>query len=230
MSYQEKLSRLQHAAPQVLPSLLICDFGNLEREIRALEEAGVKALHLDVMDGNFVPNISYGFPIVEGIRRLTDMPLDVHLMIEHPERYVGQFCDSGADFVSVHIEAVSEPETSAELIHREGAAAGIALNPNTELSVIEPYLDLFDFALVMSVNAGFGGQQFNSVALEKLKRLRELKGPEFPLEVDGGINEETIGSCSKAGSDWFVVGSGIFKHDDYGKQMAELTGIANQNR
>jgi ribulose-phosphate 3-epimerase len=226
MSRPSQVERLRQTGPTVLPSLLQCDFGNLERVVHQLEDAGVKALHLDVMDGNFVPNLSYGMPIVAGLRRLTDLPLDCHLMIAHPEKYVDAFCDAGADNITFHIEACNDPRPVLARIKERGVGAGIALNPKTPLSKIQGCLDLCDLVLVMSVDAGFGGQKFNPVALEKLRQLREL-APDVLLEIDGGINQQTIVESARAGATLFVVGSAIFSHEDYGPIVAELSELAN---
>ncbi|MDX1943871.1 MAG: ribulose-phosphate 3-epimerase [Pirellulaceae bacterium] len=213
---------MSQAAPVVLPSLLLCDFGNLEREIRRLEDAGVRALHLDVMDGQFVPNMTYGMPIVEACRRLTKLPLDVHIMIANPARYVRQFMAAGADNLTFHIEATAEPRPVIEQIHSLGGTAGIALNPATPLSAIDGCLDLVDVVLVMSVPAGFGGQKFHEVAIEKLQQLRRVVRPEVILEGDGGINEQTIARCHAAGCQFFVVGSAIFGRPDYATAVQGL--------
>ena len=226
MSRREKLLRLRASAPVVLPSLLLCDFGNLEREVAQLEAAGVQALHLDVMDGVFVPNLTYGLPLVEAFRRLTPLPLDVHLMIADPGRYVRQFYDAGADILTIHAEAVADPRPVLQEIRDLGAAAGIALNPQTPLAAIENCLDLCDLALIMSVEAGFGGQAFDTAALDKLRRLREQAGAHIVLEVDGGINRDTIQSCAQAGAEFFVVGSAIFRSERYAPVVAELAGLA----
>lgn len=221
MTRRQKIIDLHKATPQVLPSLLQCDFGNLEREVRALEAANVKALHLDVMDGQFVPNLTYGMPIVAGLRGVTDMPLDVHLMIEQPEQFIQQFYDAGADMITIHVEAVKDPAPVLKQIRELGLASGLALNPDTPLDAMKPYLDHCDVALVMSVNAGFGGQKFNPVGLEKLKELKSLK-PDLILEIDGGVNSETIAQCTEAGADLLVVGSAIFKQDNYQVALERL--------
>lgn len=210
----------------VLPSLLQCDFGNLEREVRVLEEAGVEALHLDVMDGHFVPNLTYGLPIVETLRRLTDLPLDVHLMIDNPQIYAEQFIDAGGDLITIHVEAVDDPAPLLERIRERGAGAGLALNPPTSLDTIKPYLSLCDLVLVMSVMPGFGGQKFDPVALEKLQELKQLVGDQVLLEIDGGVNQQTIASCANAGAGLFVVGSAIFQTPDYGQSVTTLTKLA----
>jgi ribulose-phosphate 3-epimerase len=224
MSRSSQVERLRQSAPAVLPSLLQCDFGNLERVVHQLEDAGVKGLHLDVMDGNFVPNLTYGMPIVAGLRRLTDLPLDCHLMIANPEKYVDAFCDAGADMITFHIEACNDPRPVLARIKERGVGAGIALNPKTPLNTITGCLDLCDLVLVMSVDAGFGGQKFNPVALEKLRQVREL-APDVLLEIDGGINQQTIAESARAGAQLFVVGSAIFSHEDYGPIVAELSEL-----
>jgi ribulose-phosphate 3-epimerase len=229
MNRQACLEQLRSGSPVVLPSLLLCDFGNLEREVRELEAAGVKGFHLDVMDGNFVPNLSYGMPVVEAMRRLTSLPLDVHLMIREPQRYVRQFRDAGADILTFHIEAHPEPRGLLAEVRELGAASGITLNPSTPLSSIEGCLDLCDVVLVMSVEAGFGGQKFNPVALERLSWLREHTRPDVLLEVDGGVNEETISRCAAAGAQLFVVGSGIFGKPQYAAALQELTHLATSS-
>lgn len=206
----------------VLPSLLLCDFGNLEREVRRLEDAGIKALHLDVMDGHFVPNLTYGMPIVAALRKLTPLPLDVHLMIAEPAKYVKQFIDAGADCLTIHVEVEQDLELTLESIRSGGVGAGIALNPVTPLKVVEALLPLCDLVLIMSVNAGFGGQTFNPVALEKLRVLKEQISPDILLEVDGGVNLSTIRSCRDAGASLFVVGSAIFGKPDYGQALQDL--------
>jgi ribulose-phosphate 3-epimerase len=227
MSGRDRLAELRDAAPVVLPSLLQCDFGNLEREVRALEAAGVAALHLDVMDGCFVPNLTFGLPIVEALRRLTHLPLDVHLMIVQPERYIEQFIRAGADLVTFHAEAVTEPRRLLSRISELGAAGGMACNPSTPLAQLAGCggLDLCDLVLVMSVPAGFGGQPFDPVALDRLRHLRQLLPTETLLEVDGGVNESTIADCAEAGADLLVVGSAIFRHADYAPVVRQLTDL-----
>lgn len=205
----------------VLPSLLMCDFGNLQREIERLEAAGIKALHLDVMDGQFVPNITYGMPIVEGLRRLTDMPLDVHLMISEPSKYIKQFVDAGADCLTIHAE-VDEPVAEVlQSIRDLGVGVGLAANPDTSFDSVAPLLSQCDLFLPMSVNAGFGGQTFNPIALEKLAAAKAAH-PDLLLEVDGGVNLATAGKCVDAGARLLVVGSAIFGQDDYRQAIEGL--------
>jgi ribulose-phosphate 3-epimerase len=223
---EELKARLRAASPAALPSLLACDFAQLEREVRAVEEAGAPALHLDVMDGHFVPNISFGFPIIEAVRRVTDLPLDVHLMIERPDEYVERFREAGADSISIHVEAVTDPRPVLDRIRSLGALAGLALNPPTQLSAIEASLSHCDIVLVMSVMPGFGGQHFDDVALRKLHDLSTWTDCDALLEVDGGINEETAGTCAESGAQLFVAGTSIFSEDDYASAISRIHSAA----
>ncbi|MGE0609007.1 MAG: ribulose-phosphate 3-epimerase [Pirellulales bacterium] len=221
---------MRQQIPGILPSLLLCDFGQLQQEIARLEQAGVPALHLDVMDGHFVPNLSYGLPIVETCRRLTSLPLDVHLMISNPEPYLERFVEAGADHLTVHVEALEDPPKALRQIRKLGASAGLALNPKTPLSAISHLLDDCDLVLVMSVEPGFGGQAFQPVALEKLAALRQQAGERLMLAVDGGINAQTIGRCAAAGAGLFVVGSAIFKTSDYLASVKNLAQLAKDQQ
>jgi ribulose-phosphate 3-epimerase len=221
-------AELRAAAPIVLPSLLLCDFGHLEREIRAVEAAGARALHLDIMDGHFVPNITYGFTIVEACHRITDLPLDVHLMIADPARYAVQFVKAGAALVSIHAEATDDPRPVLDDIRAHGAAAGLAFNPPTPVSAIEGVLDACNYVLAMTVMPGYGGQELTESVLEKVRALRELLPATAMIEVDGGINDATIAVAAAAGAEMFVVGSGIFKTPDYAASMKELRHLARQ--
>lgn len=230
MPVSKLLTKLHFAAPVIGPSLLACDFADLRHEIRQLEEAGARILHLDIMDGHFVPNISFGVPVVEAVRRSTELPLDVHLMLSEPARYVAAFRRAGADMITVHIEAVPDPRELLNEIRATGAVAGLSLNPPTPLYKVEDYLEYCDFVLVMSVMAGFGGQEFDPVALEKLSRLRKLAGPGFLLSVDGGINRQTIGRCAAAGADLLVAGSAVFSEDNYGQIITELKNLAELHK
>jgi ribulose-phosphate 3-epimerase len=214
----------------VFPSLLLCDFANLEREVRKLEAAGAKALHLDVMDGHFVPNLTYGLPLVRTFRRITHLPLDVHLMIESPERYVEEFREAGADSMTVHVEATEDAAAVLRQIRRTGASAGLALNPPTALHQIEPFLSLCDVVLVMSVMPGFGGQEFDPTALTKLHSLASRSPRPYRLQVDGGINEQTIRAAAEAGAEFLVVGSAIFRHTDYSAPLRQLQELATGER
>ena len=225
MGVSPLLADLHAAVPLIGPSLLACDFGNLDREVRRLEEAGARILHLDVMDGHFVPNLSFGVPIVEAVRRVTDLALDVHLMISDPGRYIEPFREAGADLITIHIEAVPDPTFLLAQIRGLGAAAGLALNPPTPVQAVEEYLDQCDLVLTMSVMPGFGGQPFQPVALEKLRRLREKGGSDLLLSIDGGVNLDTIGLCAEAGAQLFVTGTALLGYEDYRKRLAELTTL-----
>lgn len=213
---------LEKARPTVLPSLLMCDFSNLEREVRRLEEAGIEVLHFDVMDGHFVPNLTYGMPIVAALRKITDLVLDVHLMISEPARYSQQFIDAGADVITYHIEAVPSPVELLRKTRAQGVLSGLAINPGTDMALLLPHISECDVILAMSVQAGFGGQAFNPIALERLSMLRTQLGESVLLEVDGGVNDKTIGSCVKAGADLLVVGSALFGHPDYCLAISRL--------
>lgn len=222
MSRSVCIQRLSEARPAILPSLLLCDFANLADEISAVEAAGCKALHLDVMDGVFVPNITYGMTIVNAVKQCTDLPIDVHLMIVEPEKYVEAFRDAGADLLTVHIEATKTAPMLLQQIRDLDVAAGIAINPNTAIETIEDCVGLADLVLAMSVEPGFGGQSFNESVLEKFPQLREMFGPEVLLQIDGGINMSTASSAADAGVDLFVAGSAIFKSGDYSQALAQL--------
>jgi ribulose-phosphate 3-epimerase len=230
MSAEEIVAELRAAVPLVGPSMLAADFVNLQREIRALEAAGARLLHLDIMDGHFVPNLSFGLPVVEAVRRTTDLPLDVHLMISEPGRYVERFRRAGADLITIHIEAVPQPRPLLQQIRALGAVVGLSLDPPTPVAAIEPYLEQCDLVLVMSVMPGFGGQDFEPVALEKLQRLRETARPELLLSVDGGVNAETIGPCAEAGADLFITGSALFSEHNYRQTMEEFTSLARAHK
>lgn len=229
-SISSLLNGLRLAAPLVGPSLLACDFARLGDEVSRVEDAGARMLHLDIMDGQFVPNLSFGLPVVEAIRRSTRLPLDVHLMIETPGKYVRRFRDAGADMLTVHIETLPEPGEVLQEIRDMGAAAGLSLNPPTDVASVEPYLDLCDLVLVMSVMPGFGGQEFDEVALDKLKRLDDLAGRRLLLSVDGGVNRDTIGRCTAAGAKILVAGTALFGADDYSQRLQELTSLAVDNK
>ena len=223
MSRTETIQKLRKARPAVLPSMLLCDFGNLEREIARLHEAGFQALHLDVMDGVFVPNFTYGVTIVEAIRKLTPLPLEVHLMMVRPEQYLEAFADAGANVLTFHAEAVEDRRSVLESIQKLDLVSGIAFNPATPVNDAKEWLDVCDVALIMSVNAGFGGQSFMPEVLPKLKQLRSFPGGQnVLLEIDGGVNTSTIASACQAGAELFVVGSAIFRQEDYGQAHRQL--------
>jgi ribulose-phosphate 3-epimerase len=206
---------------KIAPSVLSADFSRLGDEIRAVEAAGADLIHLDVMDGHFVPNITIGPILVEAARKSTDLPLDAHLMIESPEKFAGDFVKAGADSVTIHVEVFNEAKAvirALENIRALGAQAAISLNPPTPLESILPYLDLVGMVLIMTVNPGFGGQAFIPECLNKVSQLRrviEERNLTVSIEVDGGIKADNIGDVSKAGADIFVAGSAIFKSPDY---------------
>ncbi len=226
LSRSQRLDQLRAARGTILPSLLLCDWAHLADEVAALEEAGVQMLHLDVMDGHFVPNLTYGLPLVAALRKVTRLPLDVHLMIDNPQLYLEQYIDAGGDVITIHAEATGNPQPLLERIHAAGAAACVAINPPTPVETLQPYLDLCDMVLVMSVMPGFGGQKFDPIALDKLRTLRQQAGDRLLLEIDGGINEQTIAECRQAGAELFVVGSAIFQTPDYRQSVAQLTQLA----
>jgi ribulose-phosphate 3-epimerase len=230
MSAKQVLEDLQAVVPAIAPSLLSCDFANMGREIGKLERAGARLLHLDIMDGHFVPNLSIGVPVVEAVRRSTELPLDVHLMLSDPGPFLPVFRRAGADMLTIHIEAAADPQPLLDEIHDLGALAGLSLKPPTPVASLEKWLPSCDLVLVMSVMPGFGGQHFEPVALEKIRQLRELAGQNLLISVDGGVNRDTLPSCSEAGTDLFVTGSDLFAHRDYGAYMEEMTTLARENR
>lgn len=216
------LRRLLSGLPLIAPSMLKCDFANLHREVELLESAGAKLLHLDVMDGHFVPNLSYGAPVIKSLRAITDLPFDAHLMISDPGRYLDDFLDAGCDLLTFHIEAVSNPTGLLARIRERGALAGLALNPKTPVEALLPFVAGCDAVLVMSVEPGFGGQKFMPEALDKLRRLAPVVGKERLLSVDGGIDLETITATAAAGATEFVCGSSIFDTPDYRQAIDDL--------
>ena len=215
--------------PVVLPALLLCDFGHLAREVERLESAGAAGLHLDVMDGRFVPQLTYGLVVVEAVRRAAKGPLEVHLMVEQPESCIEDYAKAGADILTVHLEGLSDPRQTLKTISSLGPQAHLAISPGTPVERVEPYLDVCDGVLVMSVEPGFGGQRFNPVALEKLAHLAALRaerGGSFRLAVDGGISTETIGPVAAAGAELIVAGSAVIRSPDYTQAIAQLEQIA----
>jgi len=202
---------------QVAPSLLSADFGELARDVRRVEEAGCDILHLDVMDGRFVPNISYGPVVIEAVRRVSSLPLDVHLMIEEPGRYVDAFAKAGADWVTVHVEACPDPGATLEAIRTAGMRPGITLRPGTPFAAVEPFLDSVHLVLVMTVEPGFGGQSYRADQEAKLRRAREIRAErdlDYVIEVDGGIGPGTARAAVEAGAEILVAGSALFGAED----------------
>jgi ribulose-phosphate 3-epimerase len=209
----------------IAPSILSSDFTRLGEELKSIETAGADWIHIDVMDGQFVPNITYGPIIVEACKRASDLVLDVHLMIEKPDLLIPEFAKAGANYISVHAEACSHLHRSLQLIKSFNVKAGVALNPATPLSSIEWVVDQLDFVLIMSVNPGFGGQNFIESSIDKIKSLSQLlkeKNSNAIIQVDGGINADTINAVSKAGASSFVAGSAIFNTEDYKKTITSL--------
>jgi ribulose-phosphate 3-epimerase len=198
---------------EILPSILAADFARLGEEIAPLEAAGCRMLHVDVMDGHFVPNFTLGPPVIASLRKVTKMTLDVHLMISDPDRYAPSFIEAGADQVVVHQEACKHLDRTLHLIQNEGARAGVVINPATPVAMIEEVLDIVDYVLVMSVNPGFGGQKFIRNSLHKVRQLAARKrerGLRFPIEIDGGVDAENIADVVDAGVEWVVTGTSIF--------------------
>ena len=214
----------------IAPSILASNFGRLAEEVRAVADGGADWIHIDVMDGHFVPNITIGPTIVEAVRQATDLPLDVHLMIEQPERYIESFVKAGANTVGVHAEACPHIHRTVAQIREAGARASVSLNPGTPADAVEPVLGDVDQVLIMTVNPGFGGQKFIRSTLPKVETLRRWiddRSLTVSLEVDGGIGTETIATVASAGADVFVAGTAIFGAPDYGEAIAALRGLAS---
>ena len=220
------LALLRSQSPLIAPSMLKCDFGNLHREVELLESAGASLLHLDVMDGHFVPNLSYGPMVIERLRGLTQTIFDAHLMISDPARYLDAYLAAGCEAITFHLEAVPDPTPLLAEIRRRGCVAGLAINPETPFSAVETLLGHCDMLLVMSVRPGFGGQKFIPDVVSKIRSARAVAGSDLILSVDGGIGRSTIATCSEAGCDVFVAGSSIFDEPCYSAAMAELRQLA----
>jgi ribulose-phosphate 3-epimerase len=198
---------------EILPSILSADFARLGEQVASVEAAGCRMLHVDIMDGHFVPNLTIGPPVVKSLRKVTHLRLDVHLMITDPDRYAPLFIEAGANQVSVHQEVCPHLDRTLRMIQGEGAKAGVVLNPSTPVSTLEDVIGVADYVLVMSVNPGFGGQKFIPYALDKVRKLvamRRDRGLAFPIEIDGGVTIENIGEIVRAGVDWVVAGSSVY--------------------
>lgn len=210
---------------KIAPSILSADFSRLGEEVKAVEEAGADWIHVDVMDGKFVPNITIGPLVVESLRKVTKLPLDVHLMIENADQYIEDFANAGADIISVHAEACPHLHRTIESIKENGAKAGVVLNPATTLFALDEIIEQVDMVLLMSVNPGFGGQKFIGSVLSKIELLRNTlneSGVELDLEVDGGVKPDNAASIKQAGANVLVAGSAIFGKEDYKKAIEEL--------
>lgn len=216
---------------ELAPSILSADFAHLADEVHAVAEAGATLLHVDVMDGHFVPNITIGPPVVASLRKTTDLPLDCHLMIENPDDFIPAFVDAGADWISVHQEACVHLHRTLEHIRSRGVQAGVVLNPATPVQTLGEVLGMVDYVLIMSVNPGFGGQKFIPASLEKVRKLvtmRNAKGLEFRLEIDGGIAPDTIAAAVRAGVEVLVAGNAVFGHGDRRENTRTLLKLANE--
>ena len=216
---------------EILPSILSADMARLAEEMESVKAGGASILHVDVMDGHFVPNITIGPPVVSSLRRATDLLLDVHLMIEDPDRYIPEFIRAGADFVSVHQEAVRHLDRTLNLIQSNGAEAGVALNPATSIETLAVVIEVVDFVLIMTVNPGFGGQTFIPYTLRKVRQLaqaRHERGLDFRIEVDGGLTPDNVAEAVRAGADWIVAGSSVFHSSHPAQTVEQMRRLANE--
>ncbi len=215
----------------IAPSILSADGGKLAEEIAAVEKAGADWIHVDVMDGHFVPNITMGPAIIKALRKTTKLPFDVHLMIQNPDDYIEAFSNAGADYITVHVEAATHLHRTLEQIKKAGKKAGVSLNPSTPLSSVEEILPDLDLLLIMSVNPGFGGQKFIQSSLAKIRRAAQMLAglPQKPLlEVDGGVNLQNIASIADAGAEVLVAGAAVFQTPDYAQTITALKAAANK--
>jgi ribulose-phosphate 3-epimerase len=222
---------MARARIEIAPSILASNFARLGEEIRMVEQAGAEVIHVDVMDGHFVPNISIGIPVVESLRKATHLPLDVHLMIEQPEEYIEEFVRAGASRVLIHEEATVHLDRALAMIREQGAEAGAAINPATPVVMLSEVLDKLDTVLVMSVNPGFGGQKFIRGALEKIRQLNQWRSrynASFRIEVDGGVDLENVAELAQAGANTFVAGTSIFHASDPAGATRQLRKLASE--
>ncbi len=216
---------------EIIPSIFAADFTKLGEEIKKVEQAGVRMIHIDIMDGHFVPNFTMGTPITESIRKVTDLQLDHHLMIEDPDTYAPVFIKAGADCVSVHYEVCKNLDRTLHMIQDQGAKAGVVINPATPVMVLENVLDFVDYVLVMSVNPGYGGQKFIPNSLNKVRRLQQWRmerGLRFAIEIDGGAGMENIAEIAAAGVDWVVAGSSVFGAADAAEAASKMKRAASE--
>src|SRR5580693_7922498 len=216
---------------ELAPSILSADFAHLATQVQAATEGGASVIHVDVMDGHFVPNITLGPPVVKSLRRTTDLPLDCHLMIENPDQYIPDFAEAGADWISVHQEACRHLNRTLHLIRTHGALAGVVINPATPVETLSEVLDIVDYVLVMSVNPGFGGQKFIPGAVHKIRRLAELREErrlDYRVEVDGGIAIDTVGEVVRAGAEILVAGNAVFGKGDPKENAQKLLKAATE--
>ena len=214
---------------EIIPSILSADFAHLADEIGRVERGGASMLHVDIMDGHFVPNLTMGPPVVESIRKVTRLKLDVHLMITDPDRYAPEFIRAGADAVSVHQEVCAHLDRTIRMIQSEGALAGVVINPATPVATLEDILDTVDYVLLMSVNPGFGGQNFIPRVLDKARTLAQIRTERrlaFGIEIDGGINKDNLADAIRAGCEWIVTGSSVFHTPDPAATVTEMRQIA----
>jgi ribulose-phosphate 3-epimerase len=217
--------------PQIVPSILSADFARLAEEIGRVERAGAEILHVDIMDGHFVPNLTMGPPVVASVRKITKMQLDLHLMIEDPDKYAPLFIEAGADMISVHQEACRHLDRTLRMIRSEGARPGVVLNPATPIGTLEDVLDLVDHVLIMSVNPGFGGQEFIPRSLQKIRALatrRHEARLNFAIEIDGGVSRDNVEMIVRAGCDWLVAGSAVFHSADPAATVKEMQHLASE--
>jgi len=219
---------LESSGPVILPALLLCDFGHLAREVEALEKAGAAGLHLDIMDGQFVPQLTYGMVVVEAVRRATALPLEVHLMVQEPERSLADYAHAGVDIITVHLESLVEPRRTLKMITSLGPKAHLAVSPRTPVQHAVPFLDCCDGVLVMSVEPGYGGQAFEPESLLKLAELSKLRdggAGAFRLCIDGGISTHTVGPAAAAGAE-LIAGSAVIRASSYAEAIAHLEQLA----
>jgi ribulose-phosphate 3-epimerase len=216
---------------EILPSILSADMARLAEAMETVKAGGASVLHVDVMDGHFVPNITIGPPVVKSLRAATDLLLDVHLMIENPDLYIADFIRAGADFVSVHQEAVTHLDRSINLIKSNGAEAGVVINPATPVETLSQAIEIVDYVLVMTVNPGFGGQTFIPYTLNKVRQLdqaRRERALDFRIEVDGGMTPDNVAEAVRAGADWIVAGSSVYHSRDPKQTVADMRRLANE--